>query len=53
MLYMADQYGMNVRMPRETLVQWGENDPAEPWEKERAQRIEGSTGRMNRYIDAP
>ena len=53
MLYMAKRYGVNVRMPRETLMQWDENDPAEPWERERAERIEASTGQMNPYIGTP
>ena len=50
MLYMAEQYGVNVRMPAETLLEWHKANPAEPWERERAKRVEAATGRTNRYI---
>ena len=53
MLYMADQYGVDVRMSREALLAWHESDPPAAWEIERAQRIEAATGLENPHIGAP
>ena len=53
MLYMAEQYGVNVRMPDDVLLEWHKGDAVEPWERERAKRIERATARTNRYIGEP
>ena len=50
MLYMIDQFGVDVRMSRDQLMSWHELDPPEPWEIERARRIEAVTGRINHYL---
>lgn len=47
MLYMSDRHGVDVRMSREALPEWHEADPPEPWERERAHRIEAATGGVN------
>ena len=53
MLYMADQYGVDVRMDREALLAWHESDPPAAWEIGRAQRIEAATGFENPHIGTP
>ena len=53
MLYIADRYGVAVRMSREALLAWHESDPPAAWEIERAQRIEAATGLDNSHIGAP
>ena len=50
MLYMADRYGADVRMTQDALRGWDRADPPEPWEVERARRIEEATGLANRFI---
>ncbi len=50
MLYMADRYGADVRMPREALRAWDRADPPEAWEIARARRIEAATGLRNRFV---
>ena len=50
MLYMADRYGADVRMPRDALRAWDRADPPEAWEIERARRIEAATGLRNRFV---
>lgn len=50
MLYMKDQFGVDVRMSREQLLSWHVLDPPEPWEIERAQRIEAETGQKSHYL---
>ena len=53
MLYMSEQYGVDVKMTRETLIRWHEADPPENWEIQRAERIEAATGLRNQYISGP
>jgi deoxyribonuclease-1 len=50
MLYMSEVYGVNVRLPFNTLWQWHVDNPVQPWEAERAQRIADDTGQRNRWI---
>ena len=50
MLYMAERYGANVRMTQAALRGWDRADPPEPWEVERARRIEAATGLGNRFV---
>ena len=33
MLYMEERYGVDVRMPREALLEWHENDLPREWER--------------------
>ena len=51
MLYMADRYGIDVKMTRDELTAWHEADPPDGWERERARRIETATGLRNRFIE--
>ena len=53
MLYMSERYSVDVRMSREALLEWHQADPPEPWERERARRIEAATGRVNPYLVNP
>ena len=53
MLYMAETYGVDVRMSHDELTKWHEADPAAPWETERARRIEAATGQRNPYLTGP
>ena len=53
MLYMADRYGIDVKMTREELTAWHEMDPPDGWERERARRIEMATGLRNPFIESP
>ena len=53
MLYMAERYGVDVRMDRESLVAWDEADPPLAWEIERAKRIEARTGLHNPHVRSP
>ncbi len=50
MLYMSQRYRADVRMTRETLLDWHEADPPDGWELERAKRIEAATGLEHPYI---
>ena len=50
MLYMAERYGGDVRMSEDALRGWDRADPPEPWEIERARRIEAATGLGNRFV---
>ena len=51
MLYMADRYGIDVKMTQDELTVWHEADPPDGWERERARRIETATGLRNRFIE--
>ena len=53
MLYMKDQLGARLEMPRDVLLAWHEADPPEDWERRRAHRIEAATGLRNPYIGPP
>ena len=53
MLYMADRYGVDVRMGRGELLNWHQSDPVAVWERERESRIEARTGIRNSYIASP
>ena len=53
MLYMADRYGIDVKMTRDELIAWHEADPPDGWERERARRIETATGLRNPFIESP
>lgn len=50
MLYMSEVYGVNVRMPFETLWEWHRDNPASAWEVARAKRIAVDTGLRNRWV---
>lgn len=50
MLYMSWRYGVNVKMPLETVWQWHIENPPEQWEITRAQRIAEDTGLRNRWV---
>ncbi len=50
MLYMADRYGVDVRMSRADLKAWHEADPAQPWEIKRAAAIAEKTGLGNPWV---
>ena len=50
MLYMAGTYGVDVRLPLETVLEWSKNDPAESWEIERARLIAERTGLRNTWV---
>lgn len=52
MLYMADRYAVNVKIPRRRLLKWHQTDPTAAWEKERATRIKAKTGLRNPYIES-
>ena len=53
MLYMADRYGVDVRMARRELMAWHGNNSPQQWELERARRIETETGLHNPYVVVP
>ena len=53
MLYMAERYGVNVRMTRDELLGWHRADPPAEWELERERRIEAATGLRNPFIGTP
>lgn len=53
MHYMADRYGVDVRMAREELLAWHDSDPPAQRERERSRQIEALTGLVNDYIDSP
>lgn len=50
MLYMAEVYGADVRLPMETVWEWHTLHPPESWEIERARLIAERTGFRNRWI---
>lgn len=50
MLYMSEVYGVNVKLPFDTIWQWHVENPAEAWEIERAARIAEETGLQNNWI---
>lgn len=50
MLYMAQVYGANIRLPLETVWQWHTDNPPEPWEIKRAELIAERTGLRNEWI---
>lgn len=53
MLYMSMRYGVNIKMPLETVWKWHIENPPEQWEITRAQRIADDTGLRNRWILGP
>ncbi len=53
MLYMADRYGVKVRMAQAKLLKWHESDPVAAWERERERRIGATMGLRNSYIASP
>jgi endonuclease I len=50
MLYMAQVYGANVKLPFESVWQWHQDNPPEPWEVRRAELIAERTGLRNKWI---
>ena len=50
MLYMAGTYGVDIRVPLETVLEWSKNDPPELWETGRAKLIAERTGLRNQWI---
>ena len=53
MLYMAERYGVDVRMTPAALRAWHRADPPDAWELERARRIAAATGLRNPWIGTP
>ena len=53
MLYMAEVYGADVRLPMETVWSWHTENPPSPWEIERARLIAERTGLRNRWVLGP
>ena len=50
--YMHHEHGLTI--PDATwnaLVQWADDDPVSPWERERDKRIEDVQGNHNPYVD--
>lgn len=50
MLYMAETYGVDLRIPIATLWKWNNEFPAETWEIERAEKIAQETGLSNWWV---
>jgi len=50
MLYMAQVYGADVRLPMETVWEWHTENPPEEWEVKRAQLIADRTGLRNSWV---
>jgi len=50
MLYMAEVYGADVRLPMQTVWEWHTLHPLSAWEIERARLIAERTGFRNKWI---
>jgi len=53
MLYMAEVYGADLRLPLNEIWDWHIQNPPEAWEIERARLIAEHTGLRNRWILGP
>lgn len=53
MLYMAQVYGADVKLPMSTVWEWHRENPPEAWEIERAKLIAERTGLRNEWILGP
>ncbi len=50
MLYMAEVYGVDVKLDMKTVYEWNTMYPPEAWEIERAHRIANDTGLLNHWV---